>query len=175
MHFILATLTIILLPCALFSQGKAKKIFSSVNSIKTLAISPNGKSIAFSSDARDQKGDIVVLDIETGIKRLITKTDALESQPVWSPNGKNIYYFSNQKTNGGIYKINANGGKAEALTNEKFWCEFPTISPDGKRLAYYSRRGGTYHIYEMNLATKKEKRFTQGSFFYFGPPLFKRW
>ncbi|MCB1199112.1 MAG: PD40 domain-containing protein [Leptospiraceae bacterium] len=158
----------------IFAEGpKAVKVFGDYGKIQTLAISEDGKVLAFSSDYRDGKGDIIVYDIEKNIKKILTRSNALDSQPVFSPDGNYIYYFSNEQDQGGIWKMPRSGGNPERVTEEKYWCEFPALSSDGKTLVYYSRRAGSYNLYEIDLATRIEKKITDGSAFDFGPVFIK--
>jgi TolB protein len=145
------------------------RVLGEYGKLQTLAVSPDGKLLAFSSDYRDQKGDIVVYNLETKEKRTITKTDYLESQPVFSRDGKEIYYFINEGGSGSIKKVNLADESVTQVTDRRFWCEFPAISPDGRHLVYYSKRDNKYNLYEMNLATGKETRLTSDQNFDFGP------
>lgn len=153
--------------------SESVRIFGNYGKIQNLAIDKSGKVLAFSSDYRDGKGDIIIYDIEKKIKKTITRKDSLESQPVFSKDGRYIFYFSSKGKQGGIWKIPRKGGEPERITDEKYWCEFPSISQNGRRLVYYSRRGSSYNLYELNIATKKEKQLTTGDKFDFGPVYIK--
>ena len=81
---------------ATLTLTESVRVFGEYGKLQTLAVSPDGKLLAFSSDYRDQKGDIVVYNLESTEKRTVTKTQYLESQPVFSRNGKDIYFFINE-------------------------------------------------------------------------------
>lgn len=149
--------------------GEPVRIFGEYGKLQTLAVSPEGKLLAFSSDYRDQKGDIIVYNLDTKEKNTVTKTQYLETQPVFSRDGREIYYFINEVGSGSIKKVNIADGTVTQITDRRFWCEFPSLSPDGRSLTYYSKRDNKYNIYEMNLATKTETRLTQEQNFDFGP------
>lgn len=149
--------------------GEPIRIFGDYGKIQTLAVSPDGNLLAFSSDYRDQKGDIVVYNIQTKEKTTVTKTAYLETQPVFSRDGKEIYFFTNEVGSGSIKKVNIADQTVTQITDRRFWCEFPSLAPDGRTLAYYSKRDNKYNLYEMNLATKIEARLTQEQNFDFGP------
>ncbi|MBL8034347.1 MAG: PD40 domain-containing protein [Leptospiraceae bacterium] len=152
-----------------FTINEPIRIFGEYGKLQTLAISRDGKKLAFSSDYRDQKGDIVVYNIETKEKITVTKTQYLETQPVFSPDGSEIYFFINEVGSGSIKKVNIADGTVTQITDRLNWCEFPSLSPDGKWLAYYSKRDNKYNLYEMNLSTRKENRLTNEQNFDFGP------
>lgn len=157
------------LGAATFMINEPIRVFGEYGKLQTLAISPDGKMIAFSSDYRDQKGDIVTYNLETNAKQTVTKTAYLETQPVFSRDGKEIYYFINESGSGSIKKVDLLDGTVKQITDRRFWCEFPSLSPDGKTLAYYSKRDNRYNIYELNLSTNKETQLTNEQNFDFGP------
>lgn len=165
---VLLSLTQILV-ASTFTIQEPIRIFGEYGKLQTLAVSPDGKLLAFSSDYRDQKGDIVVYNIETKEKNTVTKTSYLESQPVFSRDGKEIYCFINEAGSGSIKKVNLADGTVSPVTDRNFWCEFPAISPDGKNLTYYSKRENKYNLYELNLSNSKETRLTNEQNFDFGP------
>ncbi|HMY10885.1 MAG TPA: DUF5050 domain-containing protein [Turneriella sp.] len=154
---------------ATLTLTESVRVFGEYGKLQTLAVSPDGKLLAFSSDYRDQKGDIVVYNLESTEKRTVTKTQYLESQPVFSRDGKDIYFFINEVGTGSIKKVNLADESVTQVTDRRFWCEFPALSPDGKHLVYYSKRDNKYNLYEMNLATNKETRLTTEQNFDFGP------
>lgn len=154
---------------ATLTLSESVRVFGEYGKLQTLAVSPDGKLLAFSSDYRDQKGDIVVYNLDTKEKRTVTKTQYLESQPVFSRDGKEIYYFINEIGTGSIKKVNLADESVTQITDRRFWCEFPSLSPDGKYLVYYSKRDNKYNLYEMNLATGNEARLTAEQNFDFGP------
>ena len=70
------------------------------------AISPDGSEIAFS-----YKGDIFKVNSTGGTAVRLTTHDAFDSNPVWSPDGKQIAFTSDR--DGGtrdIYIISEDGG-----------------------------------------------------------------
>ncbi|AFM11462.1 TolB family protein [Turneriella parva] len=154
---------------AALTIGEPVRVFGEYGKLQTLAVSPDGKLLAFSSDYRDQKGDIVTYNLETKEKNTVTKTQYLETQPVFSRDGKEIYFFINEVGSGSIKKVNLADGAVTQITDRRVWCEFPSLSPDGKNLIYYSKRENKYNLYEMALATGKETRLTAEQNFDFGP------
>jgi Tol biopolymer transport system component len=157
------------LTAASLTLAQPVRVFGEYGKLQTLAAAPDGKHIAFSSDYRDQKGDIVVYNLETKVKTTVTKTAYLETQPVFSRDSSEIYYFINEVGSGSIKKVKISDGTVTQVTDRRFWCEFPALSPDGHSLAYYSKRDNKYNLYELNLASGREKRLTQEQNFDFGP------
>ena len=150
-----------------FSQ--LQKIYSSNAPLKTLALSHSGDRVAFSTPARDTRGDIIIYHFATGKRKLVTTDDALDSQPVWAPGDTQVYFFSNREKEGGIYVSDLETKQVKRVSPSAVWCEFPDLSPDGKRLVYYCRKDKGYNLYELNLDTGKEVQLTSGEHFNFGP------
>ena len=75
------------------------------------AISPDGKSVAFC-----YKGDIWVVSAEGGRAFQLTTNPAYDSDPVWTPDGKQIVFSSNREGSKDIWRVAADGGKPTRLT-----------------------------------------------------------
>ncbi len=147
----------------------AEKIISKNGVITTLAVSNSGKLIAYSSNIRDGKGDIILYNLDTRTGEYLTYHPAIDSQPVFAPDEKHIYYFSKRDKIGGIFRITLEKPyMVTRISPDQYWCEFPDVSHDGKKLVYYSKRNETYHLYEMDLTTNTETRLTDDNFFHFG-------
>ncbi|HYY59494.1 MAG TPA: winged helix-turn-helix domain-containing protein [Pyrinomonadaceae bacterium] len=96
-------------------------------------LSPDGSSIAYSSD-HGGNFEIYVKPLAPGGREIqITSDGGQNLQPAWSPNGQQIAYYS--KNRGGIWVVPALGGVARRLT--EFGSE-PAWSPDGSMIAFQS-------------------------------------
>ncbi len=91
------------------------------------AISPDGNKVCFV-----YQNDLWSVNFEGGIAQRLTATDANESGPVYSPDGKFIAYSSNKSGVYGIYIIPKDGGKAKFITNESG--SLVSWYPNGKSL-----------------------------------------
>lgn len=95
------------------------------------AFSPDGESIAYSSD-HTGNFEIYIRSIAPDGRDMQLTTDGYQNfDPAWSPDGKRIAYYSMKR--GGIFMIPALGGVAKQLTE---FGSHPVWSPDGQWLAF---------------------------------------
>ena len=118
------------------------------------ARSPDGTKVAFSS-IRDRNLEIYVMDADGGNPVNLTRDDAFDSAPAWSPDGQRIAFERNSSGGGGpqIYVMNADGSGVERLTEEPLasWGQSPAWSPDGSSIACLCGRDGEDGIFIMDL------------------------
>ena len=76
------------------------------------SISPDGEQIAFT-----YKGNIYVVDAEGGLARQITTNPAYDTDPMWTPDSKEIVFASYREKSKDIYKVAATGGVPVRLTS----------------------------------------------------------
>ncbi len=97
------------------------------------SVSPDGKSVVYSSD---QSGnfEIHVKQLSPGGGELPITNDGQQNiHPVWSPDGQRIAYHSMKR--GGIWIVSALGGAPRQLTETG---SHPVWSPDGSLIAFQS-------------------------------------
>jgi Tol biopolymer transport system component len=102
--------------------------------------SPDGQTIAASVLTK-----IYLMDNTTdATPKRLTKSNAWEFKPVWSPDGRWIAYVTWSMNDGGhIWKIRSNGrGKPEKLTKHPAFYTDLIFTPDGKRIV--AMRGNEY-------------------------------
>ncbi|MFQ5632764.1 MAG: peptidase S41, partial [bacterium] len=126
------------------------------------AISPNGKTLAFTTRSRDFRNwkryrggmnpDIWLFDLSNISAKNITNSSTNDGQPMWY--GKMLYFLSdrgeNQRHN--LWSYNTENGQFKQVTNfEKFDIRFPAIGPS----EVVFENGG--QLYLLDLATEKYK------------------
>ncbi len=99
------------------------------------SFSPDSRQVAFDSQHDDGSWSLFVVDADGGVPRRLTTESGNENCPVWSPDGRWIYYTSDQKAGRNVWRIPAGGGRAEQLTTggSSFRVR---VSPDGRELLY---------------------------------------
>ncbi len=138
------------------------------------AISPDGKTLAFSSD-RGGNPMIYTMDADgTNVKR-VTLAGTNNASPSWSPDGKSIAFTGWNDDHFDVYTISPDGSnlqlviKAKKANGKSAHNEMPVFSPDGRFLMYTSNRTGSNQIYISNLDGTQEMRVTNDDANYFSP------
>jgi tol-pal system beta propeller repeat protein TolB len=115
--------------------------------------SPDGTTIAFSSNRTGGSYDIYVMSADgTGVVRL-TSLGGVATSPTWSPNGAQLAFdhlLPGPQTDVEVMTMNANGSGITNRTNNPANDQQPAWSPDGTKIAFHSDRDGNRNIYVMN-------------------------
>ena len=134
--------------------------YISINSgVREMAVSPNGKEIAFIA-----RGEVFVTAVEGGLTKRITNTPEQERFINFTADGKAIAYASERDGKWQIFKTTKTRSqekfffastvlKEEVVLQKDVDCYLPKFSPDGKQMAYIEDRR-TLKV--MDLVTKAE-------------------
>lgn len=126
--------------------------------ISGLAVSPNGKEVAFI-----YRGEVFVSAVEGSVTKRITNTPEQERSVSFSPDGKSLLYASERGKNWKIYKTDIVRQEepyfyastllkeTPLIENEKENYD-PQFSPDGKEVAFLEDR---VTLKVLNLASKQ--------------------
>lgn len=123
-------------------QELRPRLVKGSNYVRSADISPTGQRIVI-----DFRGDIFTLPAEKGDERNITQTTAVhEKYPAWSPDGKNIAYFSDVS---GEYQlhIKPQDGKGDVKTYKLNGTGFyanTVWSPDSKKISFVDNGRNLY-------------------------------
>ncbi len=85
-------------------------------------------------------GDLWVADIDGKNPRKITSDLGLESNPVFSPDGKWIAFSAQYEGNTDVYIVSAEGGIPRRLTWHPYVDQVQGFTPDGKSVVFTSAR-----------------------------------
>lgn len=100
------------------------------------AISPDGSAIVFS-----YQGDLFIVPSSGGKATALTRHQAYDFKPVWSPDGETIVFASNRFGNFDLFKVPVGGGKAQRLTYNSSGDIPASFSADGKYILFEAVRG----------------------------------
>jgi Tol biopolymer transport system component len=126
--------------------------------LRAPALSPDGNQIAYSF--ADGEQHIYVVDAKGENRKALTSGKGINTEPCYSPDGKQIAFVSSRDGNFDIYVMNADGSNVRRLTNHPSRDLRPRFSPDGKRIAFTSHRDGNAEIYVMNSDGSNQRRLT---------------
>ena len=128
--------------------------------------SPSGEEIVYTA-ANSGNSEVYVLDVASGVVRNVSNDSAYDSEPVWSPDGGQIAFYSLRECNElSLYVVDADGANPRrlldncALSLREHDRRPPAWSPDGEQIAVTSQDGGALNIYAVNVATSEIERLT---------------
>jgi eukaryotic-like serine/threonine-protein kinase len=138
-------------------DGKRTGAIAQADRYLAPTLSPDGKSLAVMIFAGAQGiGDIWVFDLTRGTSTRLTFGGDSHSNPVWTPDGKTIFYASTAKGPPHIYAKAADGsGPERAVLENTDAVELPwSPSPDGRFLVYQRRTANEtgYHLWVLPLS-----------------------
>ncbi len=127
--------------------------------------SPDYNSIAYTAYILNKKtkkrnADLLIYDINTKKRWLVSQRLGINSGSVWFPDGKNLLLTISQKGSPDIFKMTREGVIVKRITQgpQNSMNVEPAISPDGKTIAFSSDRHGKPMIYTMNIDGSNVKR-----------------
>ncbi len=124
----------------------------------TPAWSPDSREIVFTAP-NSGNSEVYVIDVATGAMRNVSRNPAYDSDPVWSPDGTRIAFYSLRECNEiSLYVVDADGSNQRRLLDN---CALsmrgtsdnrpPAWSPDGTRIALTSQDGRALNIYTVQV------------------------
>ncbi len=128
------------------------------------AWSPDGKSVAWFSDAQGEYGmNIRSLDSDA-VQRISLKGAGFYFNPVWSPNSQLIAFRDNAQA---LYLLNVESGKVQQVAAEPVYSPIITMSysfsPDSRWMAYTLNDAGlTQVVYLYDIVGERSVRVTDG-------------
>lgn len=127
------------------------------------AWSHDGKWLAFSNQATGNNSDIYILSVDGEDLIQLTNTDGIDGGPFWSPDDRQIAFYSDRDGNFEMYLMDADGSDQRRLTDNPAEDLVTSWSPDGARLAFFSNRDGNYELYTVNADGSDLVRLTNTS------------
>lgn len=114
-------------------------------------LSPDGRWIVF-----DLLGDLYRIDAQGGEAQPLTRGLSLDSQPVYSPDGREIAFVSDRSGAENLWIMNAEGSSPRAVTHLDDDAVFtsPAWSADGRSLfvSHYRAEYNGFELWQVDLA-----------------------
>jgi TolB protein len=93
--------------------------------------------------------NIWIHSLRDGSTRQITRGAGGDFQPNWSPDGRQIVFFSSREGDANIWKVDVASGRLTQLTRGRSLDINPFFSPDGSEIMYQSDASGRLELWVM--------------------------
>lgn len=128
---------------------------------------PETADLLFTSN-RDGKAEIFLLRAGDTEWRNLSRHEASDNWPVWSPDGSRIVFQSNRAGNLDVFTMKADGSEQMQLTRDPEPDYLPSWSPDGESIVFTSWRieageKRAPHIYVMKDDGTEQRRLVAAS------------
>lgn len=104
------------------------------------AVSPNGNTLTFSSDA-EGNFDIFMKHLKTGELTQLTHSKFDDIHSSFSPDGSMITFRSNRTGQFEVYTMWVDGSHLDQITDGMASARHPSFSPDGRSIIFHSVEG----------------------------------
>jgi TolB protein len=131
--------------------GSRERVSSRAGINGAPAFSPDGRRLALTLSLNDGNLDIYTLELANQVLRRITENSAIDTEPVWSADGRSIYFTSDRAGSPQIYRVDAEpGNRAGRVTFEGTYNTRARVSPNGEELALVHRNQGRDRVALVN-------------------------
>jgi len=119
-------------------------------------VSADGEWLAFTTGFAQE--DLFVIRTDGSGARQLTKDEALDRAPRWSPDGRRIAFFSSRSGKYEAWVVNRDGGGLQQLTSTPEETLFPVWSPDGSRITTAALRHRKAHVTDLSGPLPTQRR-----------------
>jgi Tol biopolymer transport system component/DNA-binding SARP family transcriptional activator len=134
------------------SSAAATPLTTGHQSIEGLALSPDGRWLAFDSDRGGHQA-IYRVPLSGGDPQLLSADSADDFMPAWSPDGRELAYYGFRNGRRRLFVMPVDGGSPGAVARDSGNQRYPGWSPDGRRLVFHSDRTGRFELYVVERDT----------------------
>ena len=127
----------------------AQALTTGNQAIEGLAVSPDGRRLAFDSD-RSGNQDVYVIPTTGGEPVQVTTDLSDDFMSSWSPSGQELAIYSNREGSRRLYVMPADGGLPTAVVPLPRNQRYPAWSPDGTTLVFSSNETGAQELYVVS-------------------------
>jgi TolB protein len=144
------------------ATGQRRAVANFKGSNSAPAWSPDGRTLAVALTL-DGLSQIYLIDSAGGsTPRRLTRSSSIDTEPVFSADGRSLYFTSDRGGAPQIYRMAVSGGEPTRVTFGSTYNTSPRISPDGRLLAFLTRRSGGYFVGLKDLNSGNETVLTDG-------------
>ena len=150
---------------ASLSGGRPQRLQVGSDSANFPAVSRHG-DLAFIESYQQMALEQIAIASDGGapVERTIFESTRSVLSPQWSPDGKQIAFYSDRSGSTEIWKCNSDGSNAKQLTFGGSFTTHPRWSPDGKTIAFDSVSGGKGHLHLIGSDGGPDRQITNGDF-----------
>jgi Tol biopolymer transport system component/DNA-binding winged helix-turn-helix (wHTH) protein len=128
---------------------KTRQLTQGTWQVERPSISPNGQSIVFSAGG-ERFSNLYVLPIAGGSPRQLTYLNAFTAAGVWSPDGREVAFISNEGGPRRVWVTNTSGTSLRAVSTGDVSESLDLMW--GRRFLYYQQTGNRdYYVLDPNL------------------------
>ncbi|WP_341227244.1 DPP IV N-terminal domain-containing protein [uncultured Arcticibacterium sp.] len=142
-----------------FDSGTPEK----VKGIKGLSVSPDGKKYLFTAFS-----DIYILEDGKSKPEPLFESPFICSDPVWSPDGKQIAYLTDKSGNMNLWIFDIATATSTQILKLDEDINYPSWSPDGQKIAFYLADArniwGKGTLQAIDLKSKKVEKLHEALF-----------
>lgn len=126
--------------------------------------SPDGKRLAVTLSSASGNLDVHLLELDSLLVTRLTDHPGIDTEAVFSPDGRWIYFTSDRAGGPQIYRMApTTGARAERVTFNGPYNARPRLSADGQQLAHVTREGRDYRIAVQDLRNASVRVLSKGS------------
>ncbi len=136
--------------------GTERRLTTSAANETQPALSPDGRHIAYLSDASGVPKLWMSAADGTNPQPLTAGfgfAGSIEASPSWAPSGDRLVFVSTAQGNAGLFQLVIGSGTVTALVQDSTPSVEPAWSLDGSGIAFASERNGATQLYFLDLAS----------------------
>ncbi len=135
-------------------------LFGSISAVRSEA--PTSGKIVFTS-TRDGNSEIYIMNPDGSDQVNLSRDNAEDSKPVWSPNGEQILFVSDRDGPPDLYVMDSDGSRVRRVFGSRKYRSNPSWSPDGRKITYVEGPESDANIYTATIRGKFVERVAAGS------------